>query len=263
MTLQLLNSDTGDISRQTVLAEQYNAYSISELSEIRAKSFAAANLTPASYIRGAPEVIEWMEKNTWLECTLYDHDVPPSAVTPLHLYENDLPWTALTLVFDPYDCEQYGEITNPHTVQACYSEKSERYLMKSLRYTDVEIGWLCYNVCNGMYVLHHNQIRGTIRDRLTPNEQTWVHRFLVRSFCTMIPAGSVIVAPDSLTLSQYICTRPDLIQIPTLPFSRHVLSKSGFHKIDGNQLQSIAPSLWEQLVFTSAIPHQTYWIKHT
>lgn len=252
------------IYTQTYLADAFIQMSDQQHAVAIADGIDHFSLRPNTYQRPQHPLMQWVTNNTTLECTWYDHEIPPTDVVPLRLYEGDLPWNAITLTFDPHSVRHPSILTDPELIAACYKEKQERYLMKSIRYTDVEVGWLCYNHTNGVYLVHHNQIRGTVRDRMSNNDLLWLHRYLIRSFRTMVPPGSVIIAPDADTLVQYINTQHHLLRIPTLPFSRHVLGKSGFTRISGVELARTYPTLHQKLVLSS-LPdtQQTFWLTTT
>lgn len=259
-----------DLLRQTTISEAGYAQYLSP-SDHKAtidRGLQALGLTPPlSFNCGNTDnkLCEWLGKTAWIEPTLYDHVVPVDSVLPMSMFPDDLPWTALTWCFDPYDTPvPYPELGSQF-YDKTLEEKAEPYLMKSMVFNHIELSWICYNRFDTIYFLHHNQIRGTMRDRISRSDQVWCHRYMLRMFAEMVPTGSTIVIPESRMLNKYQELHPEYVKIPMTPFSHHVVGKSKFAAIDGTALCQQAPHLHDVLHFTNELPSadQQYWVRTT
>lgn len=208
------------------------------------------------------DLCDWMVANTWVEPTLYDHHVPSEFTTPMPMYENDLPWSALTWCFDPNSPSAGSAIKHPTITQLGYAEKGEYYMMKSMLVDHLEIGWVCFNDVEGMLLVHHIQLKGSIKGKLNRNQALWLYRYFVRVFVQMVPPSrrNNIVVPDCTTFDQYTAINHAYMRIPMMPFTGHVLAKSRFKPISGSELAEEF-AIVNRLSFTSLVPPtaQKYW----
>lgn len=265
---QLFQHITGNIPTQSFLSdtcfERTSANTTKEaLARMRAegkRAFGVAAIDVLANYGERNDTCEWLASNTWVEPSLYDHDIPPTHVLPMHISDNDLPWNMLTWCYDPYASTPHRVLSNANKIVQLYQEKSERYLTKSVCYDHLEVCWLCYNRVGNVFFIHHLQVRGSIRDSLTANEQTWMYRYMLRMFAEMVPPSSILVAPDAFTLTAYVDKHPELIRIPTIPFSRHVFGKSRFKRT----MDIPSADLKDSLYFTTELEasQQRYWIRY-
>lgn len=206
---------------------------------------------------------EWLNANTWVEPSLYDYEVPLSYVTPVHFFDQPEPWKIVTWVYNPNTCQPNEVFLNARNLDRWMREKDEPYMIRSLLLDHHEVGWVGYDDVDGLILVHHIQVKGSLSGVLTRNQLTWLYRYMIRMFCCMVPRDRLkdIVVPDSATFQRYMQESQGFTQIPHLPFSRHVLQRSQFERITHGQLLQEYPNAMSKLLITDYIPtpEQNYW----
>lgn len=208
-------------------------------------------------------IVAWMVRNAWVEPSLYDHAVPPEHVTPIAMYDGDLPWKALTWCYAPHECTQHDTFSHPSNIAKWMREKDEPYLMKSMLIDNLEIGWLCYCELDGLILIHHLQLRGTLKHQLSYTDTKWLYRFMVAEFLAQLPqeCRRNVVLPTIDLYDRYTTDRPEYLRIPSAPYTSRVLAPCGFSKVAGSDLAVEYNHAMHQLNFSKCIPlpEQTYW----
>jgi hypothetical protein len=200
-------------------------------------------------------VCESLAAHSHVEFHFSDFTVPTGYVTPIEFFVDPEPWRVLVWSTQPYNLGKAGgHLSSARFVTEQYNQKDEQYIPKAFYIEDVELGWIAYTHIDNCVFIHHNQLPGAFKSVLTPTEQSWVHRYMLRMFSQSISAeGTDIFLPGALTYHQYMKKAQVHTATPMSPFSQRVVQSSGFTRIDWGTFASMCPSAANQCILPNYV----------
>jgi len=218
---------------------------------------------PYSKERESNDTCNWIQNNAWVEPSKYDYTIPVSYVTPVKFFDTNDPWNLLLWCYDPYNSEPEDAIKSPSAIANWFKEKDERFMPKSLLIEHLELAWIGYEDIHGMILIHHIQLRGTLKSLLSRNDLLWWYRYLVRMIPHMFPhtRWKDIFIPDAHSFQTFTERQTTHTKVPMQPFSKHVLKRSDFTKVEYVDIKDEYPEAMKKFLPLEHLTEQeiTFW----